>query len=163
MWYVLSALSSRRRPGGFTFLVDRRLERDPPLTNAAACRPAALPPARTRPSRLRACMGHTPPGPRPVRSCRRVIAQGRPADGRKQPAGRGKAPQRPRSGLPAATLQAGVAPVDALGVGAYVVVGRQVEEPGHRAHVAVAEQRPDVPRKGDVLIHPFSFLPTSEL
>src|SRR5215211_9397962 len=110
MWYVLSALSSRRRPGGFTFLVDRRLERDPPLTNAAACRPAALPPARTRASRLRACMGHTPPGPRPVRSCRRVIAQGRPADGRKQPAGRGKAPQRPRSGLPAATLQAGVAP-----------------------------------------------------
>src|SRR4029450_5788894 len=129
-----------------------------PPTNAAACRPAALPPARTRPSRLRARMGHTPP--RALGRCARADESSRKAVRRAAGTARGreKAPQRPRSGLPAATLQAGVAPshlrgkpaghpgakaldvvrrprsvaghgavgeapVDALGVGAHVVVG----------------------------------------
>src|SRR5262249_13023235 len=45
--------------------------------------------------------------------------------------------------------------VDGLGVGAHVVVGRQVEARRHRAHVAVAKQRPDVAGECGFLIHPF--------
>jgi hypothetical protein len=54
-----------------------------------------------QPGRARPGCGHAwayTPGPRPVRSCRRVIAQGRPAGGRKQPMGREKALSGPVRG-----------------------------------------------------------------
>jgi tetratricopeptide (TPR) repeat protein len=51
--------------------------------------------------------------------------------------------------------------VDDLGIGANVVVGRQIEDRGHRAHVAVAKQRPDVPRERHVLSHPSLLPPTT--
>jgi hypothetical protein len=98
MWYVPSALSSRRRPGGFTFLVDPRLERDPPLTNAATCRPAALPPAPDAPVQAAGTHGAQRPRPSagaPVPTSRRA----RPSGGRRnQPVRREKAPQRPVRG-----------------------------------------------------------------